>query len=253
MLDEGLEKIKIKLIKTCNILKNIIYKESEEWEYIFRAMQKINNGRKNKINRLKKKFNIEYGDLYNTSSGCIKISFEPDPKGIELRKYYEKCKEDYDRTQKIDEPMNDILCIFDHLCTFNKYNKNLVDYNKKDIQGLIKNYMSSSLLDISNLIKSKIIKNLSFDISELIPDKKKFLNQYLELEQNTQNINESSLKKQKSVNKIYSEPKLYISPNRINKNMFDTDDFILQMLCFLMESHYEDDDIDKKLEELLNS
>lgn len=240
MLDEALEKIRIKLIKTCNILKNIIYKESEEWEYIFRAMQKINNGRKNKINKLKKKFNIEYGDLYNTSSSCIKISFEPEPKGIELRKYYEKCKEDYDKTQQLEEPLNDILC------TFNKCNKNLVDYNKKDIQELIKNYMSTSLLDISNLIKSKIIKNLSIDISELIPDKKKFLNQYLELEQHTQNINESSLKKQKSVNKIYFEPKLYISPNRINKNVFDTDDFILQMLCFLMESHYEDDDIDKK-------
>jgi hypothetical protein len=58
MLEEGLEKIKIKLIKTCDILKNIIYKESEEWEYIFKTMEKIRYGKKSKIYKLKKKFNI---------------------------------------------------------------------------------------------------------------------------------------------------------------------------------------------------
>ena len=205
MLDEALEKIKIKLIKTCDILKNIIYNESEEWEYIFKTMEKINYGRTNKIKILKKKFNIEYGDLYYKSS-CINVQSEPDPDGIELRKYYEKCKEEYDRIQKIEEPINDDACLPGYKC-----NKNLINYNKRDIQGLIKNYMSKSLLDISNIIKNKIIKKSPINILELMPNK----------------------------NKI--SDKLFISSNKINKHNFDIDDFILQMLCFLMDNHYEDD------------
>ena len=225
MLEEGLERIKIKLIKTCDILKNIIYKESEEWEYIFKAINKINNGKKNKIYKLKKKFNIDYSDLYQNSL-CFKLNSESDINGIDIRKYYEQCKKEYDKIQKIEESINDKTCWSYFNCK-----KNSIDYNKKDIQELIKNYMSKSLLDISNLIKTKIIKKISINISDLIPDKKKFLNKKNE---STQNI----------LNNNIIEPKLYISLNRINKNIINTDDFILQMLCFLMESYH--DDINKK-------
>ena len=100
--------------------------------------------------------------------------------------------------------------------------------------------MSRSLLDISNLIKSKIIKNQLIDILELIPEKKKFLKNIVNTNF-SDDIHYSLLKKKNSINIIYYEPMLYISPN-----IFDIDDFILQMLCFLMESHYEDDDINKK-------
>lgn len=261
MLDETLEKIKIKLIKTCDILKNLIYKESEEWEYIFKTMEKIKYGNNKKIYKLKKKFNIDY-DINYKNYWCMKIPLKPDPRGIELRKYYEECKKEYDKVQKPEDTIDDISCIAHYLCSFNNCKKNLINYNKQDIQGLIKKYMSKSLLDISNLVKNKVLKNytsknLSCIISELIPDKKKFLSEYTDFQKNIPNINvfeglesckilKSSLQKQDSMNNIYLEPKLYISPNRINKNVFDADDFLLQMLCFLMESYYEDDDLNIK-------
>jgi len=211
MLDETLEKIKIKLIKTCELLKNIIDNESEDWEYIFKAMQQINNGIKKKIYKLKKKFNIEYGDIYYKSS-CIKIPNEPDQDGIELRKYYEKCKEEYYKLQKPKDSNENVSCVSYYLCAFNKCNNSLIDYNKKDIQGLIKNYMSKSLIEISNLIKSKIIKNQLIDILELIPEKKKFLQNII----NTNLLDEIyyplSYKKKKSINVINYKPILYISP-----------------------------------------
>lgn len=255
MLDEALEKIRIKLIKTCYNLIYIIDKESDEWEYIFKYMDKINNGNKKKIEKLKKRFNIEYVDN----------SIE----GIELKKFYKKCKDDYDKIQKPEIMMNDISYISNFFYYFNNYTNN-INYNKKEIQSLIKNYISKSLFDISILIKVKTINSISFDISEMIPLNKKFLD-----EKTITNTNLSScrilknnlgeliepnvefvplkyegerniLQRQHSINKIIIEPKLYLSPDRFNKNIMDTDDFILQILCFLMESHYEDDDANKK-------
>jgi hypothetical protein len=226
ILEEGLEKIRIKLIKTCDILKNTIYKESEDWEYIFKTIEQIKHGKKNKINELKKKFDIDYSNLYNTKSclicfPCSKfltcVNFNSyDFNENKLRKYFELCKKEYNKIYKIEETKDNMECLSNYKC-----NKNLINYNKKNIQGLIKNYMSKSLLNMSDIIKNKIIKKITFNISDLIPIDYKYINDD-------------------------NKPQLFISSNKINENGFEVDDFILQILCFLMESHYEDDDIDKK-------